>query len=181
MTTKALEALLQKFQVVVFVGGFSQSGSTTCEGSHGTEDVDVLVLALHLCRISAAMSTDKGKLKTNQRISKRYINITYFFTYYTIYLIYYINHVFFPKKWQNFMVRYLRGATARVALVAASEARPLLLLTRNDSLEPIHKGLWGFARTVRLEELSVVIFFMSSTGNSGGVSFCRCESVNLFF
>lgn len=98
-----------------------------------------------------------------------------------IYLIYYINHVFFPKKWQNFMVRYLRGATARVARVAASEARPLLLLTRNDSLEPIHKGLWGFARTVRLEELSVVIFFMWSTSNSGCVSFCRCESVNLFF
>eukprot|EP00434_Breviolum_minutum_P030487 symbB.v1.2.026959.t1/scaffold2733.1/size72009/2 len=94
----ALEALLQKFQVVVFVGGFSQSGSTTCEGSHGTEDVDVLVLALHLCR-----------------------------------------------------------ATARVARVAASEARPLLLLTRNEALEPIHKGLWGFARTVRLEESNVRI------------------------
>ena len=63
-----------------------------------------------------------------------------------------------------------------MARVAASEARPLLLLTRNEaSLEPIHKGLWGFARTVRLEELSVVIFFMSSTSNSGGVSFCRCE------
>ena len=89
--------------------------------------------------------------------------------------------MFFPKKWQNFMVRYLRGATARVARVAASEARPLLLLTRNEALEPIHKGLWGFARTVRLEELSVVIFFMWSTSNSGGVSFCRCESVNLFF
>ena len=87
MSTKALEALLQKFQVVVFVGGFSQSGSTTCEGSHGTEDVDVLVLALHLCRISAAMSTDKGKLKnTSKNIKEMYHDI---FTYITlnIYLI----------------------------------------------------------------------------------------------
>lgn len=113
MSTKALEALLQKFQVVVFVGGFSQSGSTTCEGSHGTEDVDVLVLALHLCRISAAMSTDKGKLKNNSKnIKETYHDIfTYIILHNLIYLVYYINHVFFPKS-------------GRTSWCDISEARP---------------------------------------------------------
>ena len=48
-TAKALEGLLRKAKKVVFVGGLSQDKSTTCE-RHGTEDVDVLVLALHICR-----------------------------------------------------------------------------------------------------------------------------------
>ena len=98
MSTKALEALLQKFQVVVFVGGFSQSGSTTCEGSHGTEDVDVLVLALHLCRISAAMSTDKGKLKNKSKnIKEIYHDI---FTYIILHNIFDIPYqpCFFSQK-----------------------------------------------------------------------------------
>ena len=112
MSTKALEALLQKFQVVVFVGGFSQSGSTTCEGSHGTEDVDVLVLALHLCRISAAMSTDKGKLKNKSKnIKEIYHDIFTYIILHNIFDILYQPCFFFPKS-------------GRTSWCDISEARP---------------------------------------------------------
>ena len=46
--SKALETILQKFPVAVFVGGLFQDEKTTSRAH--SEDVDVLVLALHLCR-----------------------------------------------------------------------------------------------------------------------------------
>ncbi|CAK9102638.1 unnamed protein product [Durusdinium trenchii] len=83
----ALETILRKAKLVIFVGGLAQGDSTNCQ-KHGTEDVDVLVLALHLCRAASRTSTR------------------------------------------------------------------LFFVTCGGS-EPIHGGLWGFARTVRLEESTI--------------------------
>eukprot|EP00435_Cladocopium_sp_Y103_P074523 s357_g49.t1 len=94
----ALEAVLQKFQVVIFVGGLLQDEKTTSRAH--TEDVDVLVLALHLFRAAT---------------------------------------------------RVARGASSpQILLVTHRE-------NKSQPIEPIHKGLWGFARTVRLEDSNLKI------------------------
>lgn len=48
---EALQKILSTAKLAIFLA-FSQGEVTTCE-KHGTEDVDVLALALHVCRAQA--------------------------------------------------------------------------------------------------------------------------------
>lgn len=86
----ALQELFASFEAdaLVFVGGLGDDSHRTSVKCHGTDDVDVLALALHVLR------------------------------------------------------------------AALSAGLPLVFLTKKtqDQPEPIHAGLWGFARTARLEE-----------------------------
>ena len=53
---EALAGVLGDARLVIFLGGFAQGKDTTCQ-KHGTEDVDVLALALHVCRSKPSWPT----------------------------------------------------------------------------------------------------------------------------
>lgn len=92
----ALKELFRGFeaQALIFVGGLGDDSHRTSVKCHGTDDVDVLVLALHVLRAALLAG---------------------------------LPLVFLTKETQQ-------------------------VLRPEDQREPIHAGLWGFARTARLEE-----------------------------
>ena len=132
--SKALETILRKAKLVIFVGGLAQGDSTNCQ-KHGTEDVDVLVLALHLCRSSSAPEPVKTMGSTFTEKPRPFFSIAS------------LNALSSCQSKDVFS----GGLTAHLQGAASRTSTRLFFVTCGGS-EPIHGGLWGFARTVRLEE-----------------------------